>query len=199
MESVIPESWRPAAITAALATTLTGCGLAAALAGCGPGPPPAEPELRQVLDELVAAIERKDPGAVLDHVDYRFEEAGGLRYPDVEALVLSFLLPDAAVGARLEAVRVSEPESDGSRRVRARVRFASGTRLLGRSAPPPDASIVYGFDLVFRRTGGPWQAVRGSYERIEPPPGPSSGGSTTRASPPATSSSVPGAAASRRT
>lgn len=143
--------------------------LAAALGGCGAGTAPAEPALRQVIDEIIRAIERKDPGAVLEHVDYRFEESGGLRYPDVEALVLNFLLREEAIGARLEEVRILAPEADGSQRVRATVRFAAGTRLGDRAGPPPAGSVRYRFDLVFRQTGAVWQAVGGAYARDGPP------------------------------
>ena len=169
------------------------------LAGCGPAGERADADLHQLLDDVIGAIEDKDPGAVLAPVSYRFEATGGLGYPDIEALALTFLLRDEPVGARLEDVRISPGTTADSRRVDATVWFVSGTRLRDRPGPVPESAVAYRVELVFELLGTRWQAVRGAYARIDAGARSDSGGPITRARAPRTSTSVSGAAAARRT
>jgi hypothetical protein len=132
-------------------------------------PTPADPlaEVRALVDNLVAAVEAGTPQVILSHVAFEFQTDDGLTYPDVQSVALEYLIPDVTVGSRLESVEVGAGDASEEVRARVRVRFARGARLSRRSLPPPPGSVVYAFELWFRRIEGEWQAVRGRYRRVE--------------------------------
>ncbi len=140
-------------------------GLLAALAlTCTPAEPAPEQELREVAQAIVAAIEEKDPEAVLRHIAFDYRGDGGLGYPEVQAVVLTFLLREETIGARLLELSIEPADASGNQRVQARVAFARGTRLARRAFP--HAGVEYFFDLVFAREDEQWKAVRGRYEPL---------------------------------
>ena len=114
---------------------------------------------------MVAAVEQGQPEQILRHVSVEFESEDGLQYPDVDALVMTFLLRDESRGARLEDLSIDQ-ESERLAHVRARVHFASGTSLRDRAQALPPGAVSYSLDLVFRRLVDRWQAISGRYERL---------------------------------
>ena len=143
---------------------LIGSTTALALACAAPVPTPEE-EIRAVMSDLIEAIEARVPGEVLEHVAFEFEAQDGVGYPEVQSLVLTYLLRDEVLGARLEQLEIEPAGQDAARRVRARVAFVRGTRLAQSQVPLPFEAVEYDFDLIFARRGGDWQAVSGSYQR----------------------------------
>ncbi len=151
-----PSSARLYAVSAALV-------LACNLAQRSP-----EEDLRQILRALVVAIEQKDPEAVLQRVAFEYRGEDGLGYPEVKAIVLTFLLREEPIGARLTQLSVEPAGTDSRRRVRARLLFARGVRLQHSASAFPPGSVEYFFDLVFarERKGEDWKAVSGRYQRL---------------------------------
>jgi hypothetical protein len=153
----------------ALRAGLPALGLILALA-CGAREESPDTDLEKVVDELIAALERKKVEQVMDRVAYRFRsdempEQPSLDYGAVRSVVQEFLLRDEALGVRAESLRVDPPEPDGSRRVRAEIWFATGVSLRDESAPLPLGAIRYAFDVRFELVKGRWRAVGGSFER----------------------------------
>ena len=111
---------------------------AALLLACNLAQRSPEEDLRQTLRALVVAIEEKDPEAVLQRVAYAYQGDDGLVYSEIQAIVLSFLLREEPIGARLKELTVEPAGADSRRRVQARVLFAPGVRLQhdARAAPP---------------------------------------------------------------
>jgi hypothetical protein len=120
-------------------------------------------EVRQVVDELVVAVEEGETGTILSRVAFEFRTEDGLAYPDVQSIVQEYLIPQRTIGARLESADVRVGDGPDEIRVDTRVRFARGTKLRDRSLPPPPSSTVYAFELWFRKIDGEWRAVRGRY------------------------------------
>ena len=149
-----PSSARLYAVSAALV-------LACNLAQRSP-----EEDLRQILRALVVAIEEKDPEAVLQSVAYAYQGEDGLGYPEVQAIVLSFLLREEPIGARLKELTVEPAGADSRRRVQARVLFARGVRLQHDARAAPPGSVEYFFDLIFARDDKGWKAISGRYQRL---------------------------------
>jgi hypothetical protein len=179
------EGIAPRALAASLA-------LALGAAACSPEPPDPAAEVRAVVEGMIEAIEENDPHAILEHVAPEFRSEDGLTYPDVQSIVLEYLLGEHRLGARLELGSFEPGEEPGEIRVRARVRFARGARLSDRQGPPILPSVVYLFDVRFRSFEGVWQASGGSYRRSQDA---GSEASTTPRDRP-TRSSVPGRACS---
>lgn len=135
---------------------------------CAPADRDPIAEVRAVVEGMVEAVEEREPRAILEHVAFDFRAEDGLTYPDVQSLVLEFLMGPAIPGARLESAQVDRDRDRGEVRVRARVRFARGERLSGTTGIPSLPSVVYAFDLRFRSIEGVWRAVGGSYRRSDP-------------------------------
>ena len=108
---------RPASLLAVLA--LLG-------AACGAEPERPEAELRRTVERIVRGIVAKDPHAVLEYIAPEYRGEDGLRYIDVQSILLSFLLRDGSVRAKLESLEVDPAGADGSHRVRATLRFGQG-------------------------------------------------------------------------
>jgi hypothetical protein len=125
--------------------------------------PTTEERMEALLPDLVAAIQAKQPVFVMEHVAEGFKDDRGLDYFGVRSLVESYAFRDEEIGARLESVAIA-PAANGEQRVRARVAFALGQRLLA-DAPLPPGAVIYSFDVVFARSGAHWQASGGSYTR----------------------------------
>jgi hypothetical protein len=144
-------------------------GLLVGLVACQPEAADPVSEVRSVLDRVVAAVEDRAAGPILSHVAFEIQTQDGLRYADVQSIVMEYLLPERTLGARLESAEIEPGPEPGEIRVNARIRFAKGTRLRNRDLPPPPDSRVYAFEVWFRRIEGHWQALRGSYRRVEAP------------------------------
>ena len=136
-------------------------------------PTPADPaaEVRSLLEDLVEAVEERRPQFILSHVGFEFRTEDGLTYPDVQSIVLEYLIPENTLGARLESVDIAAGDPPDEVRCEARVRFVRGARLSNRTLPPPPGSVVYAFELRFREIEGEWQVIRGRYQRLQPDPG----------------------------
>lgn len=175
--------------------------IAVVIASCGEAEPEdARDRVGALVRSLVAAVEESEPRAILEHLDPSFRTDDGLTYADVQSVVLEFLVSGEGVGARLESLDLTSAGEADAFDVRARVRFARGTRLAERRLPPPPGSVSYQFDVRFRRIGGIWRATRGRYVRVAPESSPpSEGGPTTIPGAPETSTFVPGRACSRLT
>jgi hypothetical protein len=142
-------------------------GLIAALAlGCAAPEPSPEVEIREAVHEILAAIEEGKPEAVLQHVAFEYRGDDGLGYPEIQSLVLTFLLREETVGARLEDLSIEPAGGDDTHRVHARVAFVRGRRLRHSEAPSSPDAVEYTFDLVFARHEDSWKAVRGRYQRL---------------------------------
>jgi hypothetical protein len=122
-------------------------------------------EVRSLIDEIVEAVEGRRPQVVLDYLAFDFRSNDGLTYPDVQSILLEYLIPERTIGARLESLDLTPGAGSEEIRARAAIRFARGTRLSDRALPPPPGSVLYDFDILFRRLAGEWRAVRGGYER----------------------------------
>jgi hypothetical protein len=136
--------------------------------GCAERPQLApEEELRAAVLEIIEAVEERDPKTVLEYLAFDFREEEGLGYAEVQSIVLTYLLRDQKLGARLEEL-VIEPPKEGSEtyRVRARTAFAQGRSIREPQQPLPADVVRYAFDLAFQRTENGWQAVGGRYERL---------------------------------
>ena len=140
---------------------------ALALACGAPQRPPGE-QLQQIVRAVVLAIEEKDPEAVLQPVAFEYRGEDGLGYPEVRAIVLTFLLREEPIGARLTQLSIEPAGTDSRRRVQARVLFAQGVRLQHSASAFPPGSVEYFFDLVFAREGESknWKAISGRYQRL---------------------------------
>jgi hypothetical protein len=119
-----------------------------------------------VVHNVIAAVEEKMPKAILRHVAFEYRGDDGLGYPEIQAVVLTFLLREETVGARLEDLTIEPAGGDGTHRVRARVAFARGRRLRQSEASLSPDAVEYTFDLVFARHEDGWKAVRGRYQRL---------------------------------
>ena len=141
---------------------------AALVLACGAPQRAPEAELQQIVRAVVLAIEEKDPEAVLQPVALEYRGEDGLGYPEVRAIVLTFLLREEPIGARLTQLSVEPAGTDNRRRVQARVLFARGVRLQHSASAAPLGSVEYLFDLVFAREGEgeDWKAVSGRYQRL---------------------------------
>ncbi len=144
--------------------------LVVAIGACTAAPIDPRDQVLRLVERLVEAVEEGDPRVILEHVAFDFRSEDGLTYPDVQSIVLEYLVPARTIGARLESVEVdsvSTPstEGEGELQVRARVRFARGTSLRS-NLPPPPGSVLYVFELRFRRGDRGWEAARGSYRRL---------------------------------
>ncbi len=140
--------------------------IAALVLACNLAQRSPEEDLQQILRALVVAIEEKDPEAVLQRVAYAYQGEEGLGYPEVQAIVLSFLLREEPIGARLMELTVEPAEAGSRRRVQARVLFARGLRLQHDASAAPLGSVEYFFDLVFARDDKGWKAISGRYQRL---------------------------------
>ena len=138
-----------------------------AMGACQQTPTDPVAEVRALLDDLVEAVEARTPQVILSHVAFEFRTDDGLTYPDVQSIVLEYLIPEETLGARLESAEVTVGDAPDEVRSEARVRFARGARLSRRSLPPPPGSVVYAFEIWFRKIEGEWQAIRGRYQRAE--------------------------------
>lgn len=137
--------------------------LALACAAQAPGP---EEAIRETVQAMLAAVEEKDPGGVLEPVSFEYRGEEGLGYADVQSLVLTFLLWEEPIGVRLQSLSIESLGASGQQRVQARVAFARGVRLRQSPRPLPLGSVEYSFDLVFAPDGAAWKAVRGTYRRL---------------------------------
>ena len=123
-----------------------------------------------MVDALVAAVEAKDPAAVLEYIDYGFrsepsDAQQSLDHGAVRSIVYEFLLRDAPLGARALDVSVT-PADEERYRVRTEVWFAPGGSLRAAAAPLPAGAVRYAFDILFAREQERWLAVGGSFERV---------------------------------
>ena len=143
-------------------------GLVVSIGACTAAPIDPRDQVLGLVERMVEAVEEGDPRVILEHVAFDFRSEDGLTYPDVQSVVMEYLVPGRMTGARLESVEVSpaKPEGEGELQVRAQVRFARGTSLRTRNLPPPPGSVLYGFELRFRRGDRGWEATRGSYRRF---------------------------------
>jgi hypothetical protein len=137
------------------------------IGACQPTPTDPLAEVRALVEELVMAIEERTPAMILSHVAFEFRTDDGLTYPDVQSIVMEYLIPESTLGARVQSLDVTGGDASDEVRAQARVRFARGAHLSGRTLPPPPGSVVYAFEVWFRRFEGEWQAVRGRYRRVE--------------------------------
>jgi hypothetical protein len=134
---------------------------------CGYAPPAEDPvgEVRRLLDELVEAVEEHQPQLILSRVAFDFRSDDGLTYADVQSITLEYLIPEGTIGAQLQSVDVTPGDAPDEIRARTTVRFARGARLSDRNLPPPPDSVLYEFEILFRKIEGDWRAIRGRYER----------------------------------
>lgn len=171
-----------------LAHSLAALALLLAIA-CGgedePAPAaPAAPAPRDVAEsirDVVAAIGARDVDTVMRHVALEFH--GGyagreakLAYADVQAIAFEFLLREHPLSARVESLRVDDADASGTRRAEAQVWFDASLALADAASALPASAVGYRFELWFERHEGTWQAVRGTYARLDAPGAPSSGG-----------------------
>ncbi len=150
-------------------STASLCVVTFALAlACGAPQRPPGKHLEQIVRAVVLAIEEKDPEAVLQPLAFEYRGEDGLGYPELRAIVLTFLLREEPIGARLTQLSVEPAGADSRRRVQARVLFARGVRLQHSASAAPPGSVEYLFDLVFAREadGEDWKAVSGTYQRL---------------------------------
>ncbi len=150
-------------------STASLCVVTFALAlACGAPQRAPEEQLQQIVRAVVLAIEEKDPEAVLQPVAFEYRGEDGLGYPEVQAIVLTFLLREEPIGARLTQLSIEPAGTDSRRRVQARVLFARGVRLQHSASAAPPGSVEYLFELVFAREGEgkDWKAVSGRYQRL---------------------------------
>ncbi len=121
--------------------------------------PPRPQSVEEALFEMVAAVESQQPGIILDHIHPEFVSGNGLDYADIDAVLMKYLFHKKSIYAELLHADVDPPNEDGERHVRAEVAITYD-----------DLQLRYRFDLVFREIINRWQAMRGSYERLDAAP-----------------------------
>jgi hypothetical protein len=160
------------------------------LVGCSPPRQDPVADVRAIVEALVASVDEREPRAILEHLAFDFRSEDGLSYPDVQSIVLEYLMGAEIPSARLESSEIVPGGEPDVVRVHARLRFARGT----------SPAALYDFEVLFQQRGGLWRAQWADYRRVEAPASPSSsGGPSTTPRHPATSTSVPGRASSERT
>jgi hypothetical protein len=150
---------------------------------CGREPASDEPgpDVDEIVRGVVEAIGEREVDTVMRQVALGFR--GGLEgrepnlgYAEVQEIALEFLLRDHALSARLDSLRVDPPDPSGAVLAHARVWFDASTALADAASAVPESAVGYRFDLRFERREGTWQAVEGTYARLDSAPAPPSGG-----------------------
>lgn len=135
------------------------------LAGCSS--PPPEQALRESVAQLEAAIEARDPGALVDVLAGDFIGPGGMDRSGARRLAqLTFLRnKDVTVAlGPLDIDIVDAAGKDGAATMHATVVFTAA--LAGGSGRwLPDAGSVYRVETGWRHDGGDWVLASARWER----------------------------------
>ena len=140
------------------------CVLAVALLfaanGCGKKSDPA----RQTIDEIVAAAEARDAGAIVERLASDFQAADGSGRADAEAVLRRYLAAYESLGVRISDVTMEQ--AAGAARARFRAELSGKPRSVGGLDGILPRSSTYRFDLRLapESEGGRWVVTWASWE-----------------------------------
>lgn len=138
--------------------------VALVLAGCGAGPGGAEAELRAWIDEVHAAAEAKDRGAILDRISPAYADARGNSRDDISNLLRLYFLRANRVEF-VPAIDSIDVMAETAADVVLTVGMAGTDH--GRFALRADA---YRFELELESVDGEWQLLAARWAELGQPP-----------------------------
>jgi hypothetical protein len=143
-------------------SVLSGCLLAAALAGCGSRSAP-EDELRAVMAQAEAAAEHRDAADLLNLVAADYRDDRGNDAGEIRRYLRGFLIANQSIHllSRIDDIEIM---GEGVARVRATVGMLGRDAAAGGDADWDLAGSVYEFDLTFARDDGEWRVTSADWQ-----------------------------------
>lgn len=151
-----PHAPGRAALLACAAAIAVGCG--------GPKDP-----VQALLDDVVAAGEARDAGAVVEHLAEGFEGTGGMRKAEVRATLQRYFAAYQSVDLTLYDLTVEE-----GHQARFRMDFSGRPRDVGGLAGLLPSTAVYSFELTLADGPDGLLVDRATWEPWTPPASPGS-------------------------
>jgi hypothetical protein len=132
-----------------------------AAAACGEKGDP----VRRTIDEIVAAAEKRDAGAVLEHLAPDFQAADGSGRADAETTLRRYLAAYERLGIRISDLTIER--AAGAARARFRADLSGTPRQIGGLEGLIPRSSAYRFDLRLAPLpdGGRWLVSWASWEQ----------------------------------
>jgi hypothetical protein len=133
-----------------------------AAAACGAKRDPA----RRTIDEIVAAAEARDPGAIAGRLAPDFQAADGSGRPDAEAMLRRYLAAYESLGVRISDLTIES--AAGASRARFRADLSGKPRNIGGLEGFLPRSSAYRFDLRLApgSDGRRWLVTWAAWEQI---------------------------------
>lgn len=133
-----------------------------AAAACGAKRDPA----RRTIDEIVAAAEARDPGAIAERLAPDFQAADGSGRADAEAMLRRYLAAYESLGVRISDVTIES--AAGASRARFRADLSGKPRNIGGLEGFLPRSSAYRFDLRLAPApdGRRWVVTWAGWEQI---------------------------------
>ena len=129
---------------------------------CGSKRDPA----RLTIDEIVAAAEARDPGAIVERLAPDFQAADGSGRADAETIVRRYLAAYERLGVRISELTIEQ--AAGAARARFRADLSGKPRAVGGLDGFLPRASSYRFDLRLApgSDGGRWVITWASWEQV---------------------------------
>lgn len=128
----------------------------------------AEAQVRQTLREAVAAVEKRDLGALMDRVSHRFKGQGGMDRNGVKGILFVYVRRGDWRRVFLVDTTIEIDDNQRGARVRTGAVLASGDNLNSVTDVAPTNAATYDFDIRLEcEDDDEWRVVSAKYERAD--------------------------------